>query len=117
MSAMHLRLSLPAHTDAPTAEIETRPSELERWLKGLPLLNVAESTRLLTRQLAGLNRTSIDDKLRLFPVLYGLWNFDNVGGRYEKAKSIAEELVALAEEAARFGAPLARFDVAGRSLA
>lgn len=62
---MHLRLSLPAHTDAPNADIETRPIELERWLKGLPLLNVAESTHLLTRQLAGLNRAPIDDKLRL----------------------------------------------------
>ena len=62
---MHLRLSLPAHTDVPHAEIETRPSEFERWLKGLPLLNVTESTQLLTHQLAALNRSAIDDKLRL----------------------------------------------------
>ena len=62
---MHLRLSLPAHTDVPQADIETRPSEFERWLKGLPLLNVTESTQLLTHQLAALNRSAIDDKLRL----------------------------------------------------
>lgn len=62
---MHLRLSLPSHTDAPGADIEIRPSEFERWLKALPLLNVAESTHLLTRQLTALNRTAIDDKLRL----------------------------------------------------
>ena len=65
MSAMHLRLSLPPHTDPPGTGVETRPAELERWLKGLPLLNVAESTQLLTRHLRALNRTSLDDKLRL----------------------------------------------------
>ena len=65
MSTMHLRLSLPPHTDAPTTGIEIRPAEFERWLKQLPLLNVAESTQLLTRQLMGLNRMVIDDKTRL----------------------------------------------------
>jgi cyclic-di-GMP-binding protein len=65
MSAMHLRLSLPPRADTPDTHIETRPAEVERWLKSLPLLNVAESTQLLTRQLAGLNRMALDDKLRL----------------------------------------------------
>lgn len=62
---MHLRLSLPPRTDTPNPNIEVRPAELERWLKGLPLLNVVESTQLLTRQLIGLNRMSLDDKTRL----------------------------------------------------
>jgi len=62
---MHLRLSLPARTDIHDSNIETRPAELERWLKNLPLLNLAESTQLLTRQLAGLNRLTLDDKTRL----------------------------------------------------
>ncbi len=62
---MHLRLSLPPRADTPNPNIEVRPAELERWLKGLPLLNVAESTQLLTRQLIGLNRMSLDDKTRL----------------------------------------------------
>lgn len=65
MSAMHLRLSLPPHTDIPTADVEIRPAELERWLKNLPLLNVAESTHLLTRHLVGHNRMALDDKQRL----------------------------------------------------
>ena len=62
---MHLRLSLPPRTDTPDSNIEIRPAEVERWLKGLPLLNVAESTQLLTRQLIGLNRMALDDKPRL----------------------------------------------------
>jgi hypothetical protein len=65
MSAMHLRLSLPPRVDTHDTNIEIRPAELERWLKSLPLLNVAESTQLLTRQLVGLNRMTLDDKLRL----------------------------------------------------
>ncbi len=62
---MHLRLSLPPRTDTPNADIETRPAELERWLNDLPLLNVAESSLLLTRQLVGHNRMTLDDKQRL----------------------------------------------------
>ena len=64
---MYLRLSLPPHADvdAAHADVETRPAELERWLKNLPLLNVAESTHLLTRQLVGHNRMKLDDKQRL----------------------------------------------------
>lgn len=62
---MHLRLSLPPRADTPDTNIEIRPADMERWLKGLPLLNVVESTPLLARQLAGLNRMALDDKLRL----------------------------------------------------
>jgi cyclic-di-GMP-binding protein len=65
MSAMHLRLSLPPRSDTPDSNIDIRPAEVERWLKSLPLLNVAESTQLLTRQLVGFNRMALDDKLRL----------------------------------------------------
>lgn len=65
MSAMYLRLSLPPRTDVPGTAIETRPSEVERWLARLPVLNVAESVQLLTRQLIGLNRVTIDNKQRL----------------------------------------------------
>ena len=62
---MHLRLSLPPRADTPDSNIEIRPVEMERWLEGLPLLNVVESMQLLTRQLMGLNRMALDDKLRL----------------------------------------------------
>ena len=62
---MHLRLSLPPRAETPDTSVETRPAELERWLKGLPLLNVGESTPQLTRQLIGLNRMALEDKARL----------------------------------------------------
>lgn len=62
---MHLRLSLPPRADTPDSKIDIRPAEVERWLKGLPLLNVAESTQLLTRQLVGFNRMTLDDNLRV----------------------------------------------------
>ena len=62
---MHLRLSLPPRADTPDTSIEIRPAEVERWLKGLPLLNVAESTQMLTRQIIGLNRMALEDKTRL----------------------------------------------------
>jgi hypothetical protein len=65
MSAMYLKLSLPPRTDAPGAEIETRVPEMERWLARLPILNVGETTALLTRQLVGLNRLALDDRQRL----------------------------------------------------
>jgi len=65
MSTMHLRLSLPPRADTPDTNIEIRPAEMERWLESLPLLNVVESMQLLTRQLIGLNRMALDDKLRL----------------------------------------------------
>jgi hypothetical protein len=65
MSAMHLRLSLPPRTDSPNTVVEVRPSEVERWIAQLPMLNVAETTQLLIRQLMALNRTVFDDRLRL----------------------------------------------------
>lgn len=65
MSAMHLRLSLPPRTDTPNAAIETRPAEIERWVARLPILNVAETTGLLNRQLMGMNRIALDDRQRL----------------------------------------------------
>jgi hypothetical protein len=61
---MYLRLSLPPRTDGMNAEIETRPAELERWIARLPILNTAETTQLLSQQLIGLNRASLDDKQR-----------------------------------------------------
>ena len=65
MSAMYLRLSLPTNTDNPGLDVETRPAELERWLKNLPLLNVTESTHLLMRQIVGHNRMKLEGKQRL----------------------------------------------------
>lgn len=58
----------------------------------------------------------IDDPRRLFPVLYGLWNFENVGGRHENAKSIAEDLVALAEQHGDSGPIIAGYSALGTTL-
>jgi len=65
MSAMHLRLSLPPRAETPGADIEVRPSEVERWLSKLPVLNVSEAVQMLTRQLVGINRVSMEDRQRL----------------------------------------------------
>lgn len=65
MSRMHLRLSLPPRSDSPDKDILTRPAELERWVARLPMLNVGETTLLLSRQLTGLNRMGLEDKSRL----------------------------------------------------
>jgi len=62
---MYLRLSLPPRADTPGAEIETRPSEVERWLSRMPVLNVSETVQHLTRQLIGINRVSMEDRQRL----------------------------------------------------
>jgi len=65
MSAMHLRLSLPPRSDGESTDIVTRPADLERWIARLPILNPAETTQHLSRQLMGLNRAVLEDKVRL----------------------------------------------------
>jgi hypothetical protein len=62
---MHLRITLPPRADAPRPAPETRPAEVRQWLGSLPVLNVAETVQLLTHQLIGLNRATIEDRQRL----------------------------------------------------
>ncbi len=63
MCAMNLRFSLPETTgDGAT---ETRPAELKRWLANLPVLNTAEASQMLFKAITALNRTVVDDTLRL----------------------------------------------------
>jgi len=62
---MHLRISLPPRPDPGGSSIAVRPAEVERWLSNLPLLNVAETSQHLARQLIGLNRTALEDRQRL----------------------------------------------------
>ncbi len=65
MSIMHLRLSLPPRAETPSAEIQTRPADVERWIRELPILNINETIQLISRQLVGLNRQALDDRTRL----------------------------------------------------
>jgi hypothetical protein len=62
---MYLKISLPPRPAPGGAEPEVRPAEMERWLANLPLLNVAETSQHLLRQLIGLNRTTLEDRQRL----------------------------------------------------
>jgi len=55
----------------------------------------------------------IGEKQRLFPVLYGLWNFDMVAARLLKAKVIATELVEFAEHQVEAGPRIAAHSALG----
>lgn len=59
----------------------------------------------------------VGNKQRLFPVLYGLWNFENVAGRNLKAKHIAGEMVELAEQHGESGPRMAAYSALGSTLA
>src|SRR5262249_22299910 len=59
----------------------------------------------------------IDEKHRLFPVLYGLWNFDMVAALYIKAKQGAHQLVELAEQRGESGPLVAALSVLGSTFA
>ena len=59
----------------------------------------------------------IGDKLRLFPVLYGQWNYEFVAGRTLKGKHIAGEMVELAEQHGESGPRMAAYSALGSSLA
>lgn len=63
MCAMDLRFSLPETTAESVTE--TRPADLKRWLVNLPVLNTAEVSQMLFKALTALNRTTLDDSLRL----------------------------------------------------
>lgn len=58
----------------------------------------------------------LGDRRRLYPVLYGLWNFPNVGGDHPRARKIAQELVDLAEEHCDVEAMIAGYSALGTTL-
>lgn len=62
MCAMDIHFSLPeiikSEASAP------RPLELKRWLTNLPVLNTVETSQMLFKSLAALNRSEMDDSLR-----------------------------------------------------
>lgn len=62
---MGLNLSVPALSARLTAEIELRPAKVEKWLQGLPLLNIADSGRQLHNNISAYNRLAIEPRVRL----------------------------------------------------
>jgi hypothetical protein len=59
----------------------------------------------------------IGENQRLFPVLYGLWNFDVIAARYIKGKQIANQLVELAEQHGESGPLVAAYSALGSTFA
>jgi len=62
---MSLPLSVPQLSTRDVAGIELDPSKVRQWLEGLPLLNVAETSRKLFSTLSTHNRVEFDDAQRL----------------------------------------------------
>ncbi|MDH3670578.1 MAG: hypothetical protein OES46_05370 [Gammaproteobacteria bacterium] len=62
---MGLTLTAPDIVDSPATNAETNPSDLERRLSRLPLLNPVESSYQLCQSLSALNRTELDSTQRL----------------------------------------------------
>ncbi len=59
----------------------------------------------------------LGDKKRLFPVLYALWNFENVAGRHTMAKRIASEMLELTNPHGDMGPRLAAHSALGTTFA
>ncbi len=60
---MVLQLALPPLSEQTPLDIDL--GEAERWIANLPVLNAAESSHHLFTALTGLNRRTLDDRLRL----------------------------------------------------
>lgn len=62
---MDLKLSLPQHAPVPQIIIETRPKQVQEWLRALPLANAPEAARKLTDALAVLHSAKLTEDARL----------------------------------------------------
>lgn len=62
---MDLKLSLPQHPPVPEIVVETRPKQVQEWLRALPLANALEAARKLTDALAALHGAKLSDEARL----------------------------------------------------
>jgi tetratricopeptide (TPR) repeat protein len=58
----------------------------------------------------------LGDRRRLYPVLYGLWNFVNVGGNHPRAREFAQELIDLAKEHCEVEPMIAGYSALGTTL-
>jgi hypothetical protein len=64
MAATELRLNLPELAINRNPTVTTSPAETERWLTGLPFLNIADTSHLIVNALAELNRTRLNESQR-----------------------------------------------------
>ncbi len=62
---MELNLSVPSPSGRVLTEVETEPGKVEQWLEGLPLLNLAETTKRVHAAVSTYNRISLEPRLRL----------------------------------------------------
>lgn len=69
---MTLKLSVPAIDPSNSSPPETRPRNVQAWVDALPMTQVFEATRTITRSLAELNRIRLsdEDRLRLMEIIY-----------------------------------------------
>ncbi len=69
---MSLKLSVPAIDPSHPATPETRPRQVQAWVDALPMSQVFEASRILTRSLAELNRVRLtdEDRLRLMEIIH-----------------------------------------------
>ncbi len=64
MTAMEVRLNLPELAVNRNPTVTTNPAETERWLTGLPFLNIADTSHLIANALSELNRTRLGETQR-----------------------------------------------------
>ena len=62
---MELKLSLPTYPPVPQFVVETRPKQVQEWLKALPLANTQEACRKLADAIA-----AVDDATAGYPAYY-----------------------------------------------
>lgn len=69
---MTLKLSVPTIDPSSTVAPETRPRQVQAWIDALPMTQIFEASRTLTRSLAELNRVRLtdEDRLRLMEIIY-----------------------------------------------
>ena len=61
---MELKLSLPTYPPVPQFVVETRPKQVQEWLKALPLANTQEACRKLADAIAAVNSVKLGEEAR-----------------------------------------------------
>ena len=61
---MELKLTLPTYPPVPQFVVETRPKQVQEWLKALPLANTLEACRKLVDAIAAVNSVKLAEEAR-----------------------------------------------------
>ena len=69
---MELKLTLPTYPPVPQFVVETRPKQVQEWLKALPLANTLEACRKLADAIAAVNSIKLaeDARCNLLEIYY-----------------------------------------------